>query len=184
MNIKVKHTHLKSQASSSQRPSRSRLTNNPQHQTSTPPHPTAKRLHGAEPTRSRKGVMGQQMSPSQQPKKQRHNSISDLLRTWGVHVDESETEIGSQGWVNRPVWWTEAENELPWLEPALCSLPGSWGRWLRGVVAVATLAMWWRSSDWWPSSSVSRVQISIGWDEVKSRAHPSFSLYSNFSILN
>ena len=61
----------------------------------------------------------EQMSPSQQPKEESHNYIGDLFCSWGIHVEEAKTEVGSEGGVDRAVVGAKAKDELVRAEAAL-----------------------------------------------------------------
>lgn len=63
------------------------------------------------------------MSPTEQAEDERHDSISDLLGSGGINMDELETEVGSQGRIDSAVSRAEAENKLVGAESAL---GGTW----------------------------------------------------------
>lgn len=63
------------------------------------------------------------MSPPQQSKKQRHDGVGDLLGAGGVHVDESESEVGGQSGVDGAVGGAETKDELVRAE---ATLGGAW----------------------------------------------------------
>lgn len=63
------------------------------------------------------------MSPTQQAEEERHDSVSNLLSSRCVNVDESEPEVSSKCGVHSAVGGAETENELVRPEPAL---GGAW----------------------------------------------------------
>jgi len=59
------------------------------------------------------------VSAAEEAEDERHDGISNLFSSGNVHVDQPEAEIGGKGGVDGAVGGAEAEDELPWLKPAL-----------------------------------------------------------------